>query len=162
MNVTIASNSVAAGYAFGTGSYPGTVTGANVANTNGTLFLENSILAYPGTSGNACGTITDGGYNMSSDGSADFESGSSFNFTDPQLLPLADNGGPTFTMALSSSSPAVGSGTSAGAPGLDQRGLPRPSGPAVDMGAYQLQQIEVLIPTLTLTRIQQLRTALEN
>jgi hypothetical protein len=153
VNVTIASNSVAAGQGY---EYQGIAAGANVANLAGTLALENSIIAYPGTSSNASGTISDAGYNMSSDGSANFESGTSFNFTDPLLLPLANNGGPTLTMALSSDSPAVDSGTAAGAPSTDQRGLPRPSGSGVDMGAYQLQQNAVQIPALALTRVQQL------
>ncbi len=106
--------------------------------TGGTLAFRNSILAYSGTNHNTWGTITDAGYNMSSDGSANFNSGSSFNFTDPLLGPLADNGGPTLTMALSAGSPAVDFGTSVGAPNTDQRGFARPSGLGVDVGAYEL------------------------
>jgi len=151
MNVTIASNSVMAGQ----GGSPSLAIGANVANLAGTLALENSIIAYPETSSNASGTITDAGYNMSSDGSANFESGASFNFTDPLLLPLANNGGSTWTMALSSNSPAVGTGTALGAPSTDQRGFPRPSGSGVDMGAYQLQLSVVQIPAITFNNVQQ-------
>ncbi len=58
---------------------------------------------------------------------------------DPKLGPLANNGGPTWTMALLTGSPAINAGTSTDAPSTDQRGLPRPSGGAVDIGAYEVQ-----------------------
>src|SRR5215467_9813156 len=113
----------------------------------------NTILAYPNTNHIAWGTITDAGYNMSSDGSANFNSGTSFNFTDPLLQGLANNGGPTLTMALSPNSPAVDFGTSVGAPLTDQRGFARPSGLGVDMGAYELQVVTIQRPLLTVTRL---------
>ena len=61
---------------------------------------------------------------------------------DPMLDALADNGGPTETMALQSGSPAIDAGddaTCAAAPvnNLDQRGEPRPQGPHCDIGAYE-------------------------
>ncbi len=55
----------------------------------------------------------------------------------PLLSPLGDYGGPTATMALLPGSPAIGGGTSTGAPAFDQRGQPR-SG-HVDIGAFQSQ-----------------------
>ena len=67
---------------------------------------------------------------------------------DPRLGPLADNGGPTKTMALLPGSPALNTGSNplavdaAGMPlSFDQRGLgfARISGGRVDMGAYELQ-----------------------
>jgi hypothetical protein len=136
MNVTIAGNFVAIGY--GT-NINARANGANIANTNGTLALANSILAYPDTNNNAWGTITDNGFNISSDGSANFNSGASFNYTDPRLYPLGNNGGPTPTLALQTNSPAVNSGTATGAPAVDQRGLNRPALGAFDIGAYELQ-----------------------
>lgn len=54
-------------------------------------------------------------------------------FADPSLGPLADNGGPTQTMALSAASPAVNAGS--GCPAFDQRGQPRTG--SCDIGAYQ-------------------------
>ncbi len=53
------------------------------------------------------------------------------------LSALGDYGGPTATMALLPGSPAIGGGTSTGAPGFDQRAEPR-SG-HVDIGAFQSQ-----------------------
>ncbi|MDP4529303.1 InlB B-repeat-containing protein [Alkalimonas delamerensis] len=58
---------------------------------------------------------------------------------DPLLLPLADNGGPTLTMAFQAGSPALGAGVlNSDTPSVDQRGLPR--GAAIDIGAFQAQQ----------------------
>ncbi|MEH0092357.1 InlB B-repeat-containing protein [Vibrio metschnikovii] len=56
---------------------------------------------------------------------------------DPLLGPLADNGGPTQTLALLSGSPAVGAGQSGSSiPKKDQRGFWRVG--SVDVGAYQV------------------------
>lgn len=148
-SVTIASNFVIGGRASPTN---GLADGANVANGGGELALGRTILGDPGTNNNARGTITDLGYNISSDGSANFNSGASFNFTNPRLLPLADNGGPTPTMALQTNSPAIDLAVIGGSPTTDQRGLPRPSGLAVDVGAFELQVPTLSPPSLTLTR----------
>jgi CSLREA domain-containing protein len=59
--------------------------------------------------------------------------------TDPLLGPLTDNGGPTDTFALLAGSPAIDAGAGCPPPATDQRGLPRPSGPACDSGAFELQ-----------------------
>ena len=58
-------------------------------------------------------------------------------FTDPKLGPLADNGGPTLTMALLPGSPAIDAGNTSLAPTTDQRGFPRPAGLAADIGAFE-------------------------
>lgn len=60
-------------------------------------------------------------------------------FADPKLGPLTNNGGPTLTMALLPGSPAIDAGTSGGAPATDQRGVPRPQGRGVDIGAFEYQ-----------------------
>jgi len=68
---------------------------------------------------------------------------------DPNLGPLKDNGGPTFTHALVAGSPALDKGASFGAI-TDQRGLPRPfddpaipnaaaGGDGADIGAFEVQ-----------------------
>jgi predicted outer membrane repeat protein len=54
---------------------------------------------------------------------------------DPLLGPLTDNGGPTSTMALESSSPAIDAGQDCAQ--SDQRGMPR-SG-VCDLGAFEVQ-----------------------
>jgi hypothetical protein len=61
--------------------------------------------------------------------------------SDPLLLPLADNGGPTWTMALAPGSPALDSGANPLDLATDQRGegYVRVSGAAADIGAYEVQ-----------------------
>jgi hypothetical protein len=150
MNVTIASNLVAQG------RLSPLPRGANVANASGTLRLRNSLVAHgladltnnsAVTWTNASGAITDRGFNISSDGSCDFNSGSSFNFTDPKLGPFRDNGGPTRTMQPLAESPAIDFGTTDGAPQFDQRGASRPFGSGVDIGAVE---VGPTAPVLTL------------
>ena len=67
-----------------------------------------------------------------------FPSGSSIITADPGLGPLADNGGLTLTHAIAAGSSALDSGTSAGAPSTDQRGVSRPQGSGYDIGAFEL------------------------
>jgi hypothetical protein len=58
---------------------------------------------------------------------------------DPALGALANNGGPTDTHALGSTSPAIGAASQAPdrCAGTDQRGVARPQGGACDIGAYE-------------------------
>ena len=56
----------------------------------------------------------------------------------PKLGPLQDNGGPTFTHALLTTSPAIDAGNDAEAPATDQRGVKRPQGAASDSGAFEI------------------------
>jgi hypothetical protein len=57
-----------------------------------------------------------------------------------KLGPLANNGGPTQTMALLTGSPAINAVTDCtGGPIADQRGVARPQGIACDIGAFELE-----------------------
>jgi hypothetical protein len=72
---------------------------------------------------------------------------------DPLLLPLASNGGPTQTHALTAGSPAIDQGT-AGCPPVppaDQRGVTRPQGAGCDVGSFELQGAVTNTPTQTNT-----------
>jgi hypothetical protein len=151
MNVTIASNfCIASGPGFvGTNGFS---QGAQAVNSNGVLELHNSIIAYGGTNGNTVGPITDLGFNISSDGSANFQSGASYNFTDPQLGPLGNNFGPTLTMNLLPTSPAIDFGDSFQAPPTDQRGFPRPNGDGVDIGAVEYYAFGIPQPQINPTK----------
>ncbi len=124
----------------------------NMASLEGTLTVSNTIVASNGPAKDCfvlfSGTIIDGGYNLSSDGSCGFSTANnSLPNTDPKLGELAFNGGPTQTHALLEDSPAVDKGNSSAATADDQRGEKRPSdfpeianaGDGSDIGAFELQ-----------------------
>jgi hypothetical protein len=103
------------------------------------IAVENSIFA-----GDACvGAIQDRGGNLDWPGSA-----CPGITADPRLGALADNGGPTETMALGAGSAAIDAATSA-CPGTDQRGVPRPLGAACDIGAYESDVLDTIPPDIT-------------
>ena len=111
---------------------PGT-SGGGIRTTGGGAV--NTLLAEMG--GNCSGHLIDWGHNLSSDSSCGFTNVGSMNNTDPKLGALADNGGPTLTMALLPGSPAIDAGDTTAAPPTDQRGFPRPAGSAADIGAFE-------------------------
>ena len=128
------------------GSNNGTLAASGIDNI-GTVTLKNTILAY-GDTGPNCnnngGTFTDGGGNLSDDGTCGFNLPSSMNNTDP-LVDLSGNySGRTIFLALLPGSPAIDAGvdsTCAADPvnGKDQRGITRPQGPHCDIGAFESQ-----------------------
>jgi uncharacterized protein YkvS len=120
----------------GTSGSPGMGLGGGVARGSGVLWLRSSALSGNTSGGNGYGTITDGGYNLSSDLSIPL-TGTSRWLADPLLGALADNGGPTKTMALLSGSPALDKVPAAATPATDQRGLSRPINSLGDIGAYE-------------------------
>jgi hypothetical protein len=110
-----------------------------VATFKNTLIADNT----PENGYNAGGgTVISLGHNLDSENSCGFNQPTDLRNTDPLLGPLQDNGGPTFTCALPQNSPAVDAGDNNGAPATDQRGVSRPQGLAVDIGAYELVQTE--------------------
>jgi hypothetical protein len=74
---------------------------------------------------------------------------------DPQLQPLANNGGLTQTMALLAGSPAIDKGNNLAGLATDQRGtgFARVGGASADIGAFELQVAagEQKIPAPTLS-----------
>jgi CSLREA domain-containing protein len=104
--------------------------------------FENTIVAGGSSlSGPDCfGTVQTAGHNLDSANGCGFvaaPTGFDLVNTAPDLGPLQDNGGPTETMALLPGSPAIDAGSNSGCPATDQRGVPRPQGPACDIGAYE-------------------------
>jgi hypothetical protein len=147
----------------GTMSLVGDTINANTS-PSGTNFLGGvysfaptiaaGTIIYGNSDGNCFGAPTDGGYNLTNPG----DTGCAFNAAtdkkaDPQLDPLANNGGPTQTEAPRPSSPVINAipnpttstitdavtGTAVTlCPGVDQRGVARPQGPACDIGAVEI------------------------
>lgn len=129
-----------------------TVTGNSASGTGGGVFtpnasvpLDNSIIANntAGTN-NDLGNGIDGSFDLSfslveAPGTANLSDngGNIFN-QDPQIGPLQNNGGPTQTHLPGAAgvSPVVNAGNSAFT--VDQRGVARPVGAAVDMGAVEV------------------------
>ena len=118
--------------------------GGTIWNDNDrTVLFLNTIIASSSTNNLAGGTFVSLGHNLSSDnsGSAWLTAPGDRNNTEPRLGPLSDNGGPTQTHALLGGSPAIDAGETNGAPGVDQRGVLRPQGAGVDIGAFEASGI---------------------
>ncbi len=144
-----------------------TFSGNNAGNDNpssgailGTATLVNSILANSIPGGNCSGgAIVDGGYNIDDGNTCGFTgtgctnaTGTSFCNTNPLLDPagLANNGGPTETIALCTGTDAPTAGCTGASPAIDripvaqcpttdQRGSLRPDDAesTCDIGAYE-------------------------
>jgi hypothetical protein len=153
-NVTVAGNTVGAGGpapGAGTGTTaipgiagnPGSAPGIQSAN------LQASIVASNGTTA-GCAAVVDKGGNLSFPNATC--PGAVLN---PQLGPLADNGGPTRTRALGAGSGAIDLTLAGLCAATDQRGVARPKGAACDAGAY-----EVAPPTVTTGVASGLKTTL--
>ena len=160
-NSTFSGNSAVSGGGSIYNSFSGTVTVTNSTfsgntasgggggiynNSSGTVTVTNSIVANSTPGGNCAGAVTDGGHNIDDGTTCGFTgancattTGSSFCNTNPKLDPagLANNGGPTQTIALQATSAAVDAGddtvcsmTTGTAPvnNRDQRGFARPGG----------------------------------
>ena len=94
---------------------------------NGGVFTPISTI-IAGSAGSHCAgsAVTSGGNNIDSNGTCVL-AGPNDHVADPQLGPLADNGGPTLTHLPAASSPAIDGGAAAGCPATDQRGQTRPT-----------------------------------
>jgi hypothetical protein len=110
----------------------------------GHLTLRNTIVA-DNTIGQATSdcksvfaTIESLGDNLDSGNSCHLTAENDLPNRDPGLAPLADNGGPTDTVALLPGSPALDAASDC--PSTDQRGTSRPQGPACDIGAFEYAQ----------------------
>lgn len=137
---------------------------ANEAILGGTTAMDNTIVADNASSidvqaadilddGDPDGSHLSGSYDLVGVGEAGGlgSLASTIVGSDPQLGPLQDNGGPTFTQAIPSSSPAAGAGDPALVPlGIisDQRGAPysRVVQGQLDIGAFEIQTSPAAVP----------------
>src|SRR5262249_24875232 len=141
VNVTIARNSVASGG-----------TGGGLDVNSGTATLDNTIVALNTNRTGSSAPADDiartvaaaSAFNLIGPGGAggltNGANGNHVGVANPGLGTLADNGGPTPTIALLPGSPAIGAGSASIAgvtvPTTDQRGVARPS-TSIDIGAFQ-------------------------
>jgi hypothetical protein len=152
-NTTLSGNSSTSGAGYGGG-----------IAFQGTLSIKNTIVANSGAGGNCTiltgGTATSYGHNISDDGTCStfFTQTGDLNSIAAELdsSGLANNGGPTQTIALRTTSPAVDAiplsptnnctavdGTTPIS--TDQRGITRPQGSNCDTGAFELVQTSLTI-----------------
>lgn len=125
-----------------------------------TITLKNTLLSN-NTGGNCFydngGVLLSAGHNLDNDGSCVLSDPTDLHNSNAGVAPaMAANGGATQTIALLAGSPAVdaipviplNSCTDLNGTPIttDQRGLPRPSGPGCDIGAYEIQVVSV-VPT---------------
>ena len=147
-NVTFSANVADQGGAIYNRQSSPIVTNGTFSGNSGALYtvdgspvVANSILWNRGTEIVARGGTTTVTYSVvrgGLEGEGNIEE-------DPGLLPLGDNGGPTETFALDEGSPAIDAGLAVGqnvsgavvVPAKDQRGVARPKGAGVDMGAFE-------------------------
>jgi len=138
LNSTIAANTAADG---GGGIY-NLGDGATANLTLNNTIVANSASGAIDVFGNA---INSGGANSTSGVGNLIVAKSGFSGTivtsaDPQLASLGDIGGPTQTMALGPSSPAINAANAGLAPAQDQRGFTRA---APDIGAFEFLAADV-------------------
>jgi len=144
-----------------------TIHNESTFTSNAKVQLGDTLLNGSGVGGNIvnnqgdAGDIITHGYNLSSDNGGGFLTNTTDQInTNPQLGPLQNNGGPTFTHALLANSPAIDKGKRDAIPSLavntDQRGIARPvdlpgianasGGDGSDVGAFEVQGTNTVTP----------------
>ncbi len=138
-NVTIAGNTAESTG----GGFHAELGGSAIVNMRNTLISGNTASATPA---DCYGNTNSLGYNLIKNVTCTITGNTTGNITgsDPKLAALADNGGPTKSMALMAGSPAINAGTNTSCPATDQRGVARPQGAYCDIGSYEK-------PIITLT-----------
>lgn len=134
-NNTIANNTANNGGLNGAGGgiY---INGSAIIAVNNTIIGDNSD---DGNGPDCFGTINSASYSLINSLTGCTLTGFSMMQTGPTgLSSLADNGGTTKTMAISSGSNPQNTGNNATCELTDQRGVTRPVGSACDIGAYEL------------------------
>lgn len=136
-NSTIANNSVG-------GTAPTSGGNFYVDNSPPSVFKNTIVSGGLAPSAPNCdkfGTdlATSSGGNVESANTCGFSAATDKRDADPLLAPLADNGGPTDTRALTLGSPAINAAVDCPPPATDQRGVPRPQLGGCDSGAFELQ-----------------------
>lgn len=127
-----------------------TVTNAQLLISNPASTLHNSIVAHAQGAGTDVSGQFDASYSLiESNAGPGMRYGAGIISDDPQLGLLADNGGGTLTLLPEPGSPVIDAGSFAlSMITEDQRGLARPQGPAVDIGAVEIAEEFPLDPLI--------------
>jgi predicted outer membrane repeat protein len=124
--------------------------GGAISTSDGFTHSRNTIIAGNGPGPDLAGNLGSQGHNLigNTQGGSGFDPTDLLN-VDPLLGPLQDNGGPTLTMALLPSSPAIDAGDNTDAPMWDQRGpgFRRVVNGTIDIGAFEVQAPAASYPT---------------
>ena len=125
-------------------------SGGDIANLSGAMTMTLSALSSSGGGQHCLGTISDGGGNIADDASCSFTATTSNNSQSPGIsTTLADNGGETETLAITSGSSAAVD-VAACVLSEDQRDVARPNGVLCDSGAVEFEYNSTTVtPTLT-------------
>jgi hypothetical protein len=142
-SVVISHSTISGNYS--DGGMPG-LGGGLFIDSNTQLHARNSIVAnnLAVTAPEISGALASSGFNLFENpaGGSGYDD-SDLLGVDPMLGPLADNGGPTLTMALLPGSPAIDAGDPdpLDPPAWDQRGpgFPRIVNGTIDIGAFEVQ-----------------------
>ncbi len=156
-NCTFSGDTGAKGASVFIGRFGGTNNGTAILGSN--IFAENGAPFVTNTEGQV---ITSEGYNLcTTNMSAFLHENTDKNSTDPMFDPagLANNGGPTETIALQLGSPAIDAGKDLSNSDRDQRGFARPvdlppypnaaGGDGSDIGAFEV----MALPTLSINNV---------
>ena len=114
--------------------------GGGIFQDGTTATLQNTIVAG-NTAVDCDGAVVSFDNNLDSDNTCNLVAPGDLPGVDPLLGPLANNGGPTQTHALTAGSPAIDAGDDGAAPAADQRGFPRAR--ASDIGAFEFRGADV-------------------
>lgn len=116
----------------------------DISGVFGSLSITASVLAWPNGSQNCelgGGAPTSGGFSFADDPSCVLGASDLVAMVDPELGPLADNGGPTQTRLPSPTSPVAGLVPAISCiPAVDQRNIPRPQGADCEAGAVEIEE----------------------
>ncbi|MFN8152501.1 MAG: right-handed parallel beta-helix repeat-containing protein [Solirubrobacterales bacterium] len=129
-------------------SAPTVLHNSIVAGNKGPLYVDRDVFSLQGTPVQASFSVI--GIDPGPTSMTTTVPGSNKVSVNPELAPLASNGGSTQTQAIGISSPAFNAGDPASFPATDQRGVSRPQDKAPDIGAFELE--DPLAPTVDLTK----------
>lgn len=151
-NTTVAFNNAATAGATGVGVFVTTYHGSASVDLQSAIIAANTYGASTANDFEAVSSVTiSGSHNLIGTSSSGLPVDTIIGAC-PLLGPLRDNGGPTWTHALFSRSPAIDAGNNAPAYSTDQRGLghartigaPGAAAPRPDIGAFEVDQMDTI------------------